>query len=301
MKKSVAIIQLLRLPFLLVTIGAVSVGTALAWHQTGRFQLGLFLLALLGAGFFHLACNVANDYFDFRSGNDAANPHGTSPFSGGSRMILEGYIRPKEALVISLFFAFLGSAIGLYLNYVSKGQVILFIGLAALFLIYNYNGFPIRLVNLGVGEVAIFLAWGPLMVLGAYYVQSQSLSFWPLIAGIPPGLLTTLVLLINEFADKEADQVAGRKTCVILFGYEKSLRIYMGLALLCYAAVLAGILFRGWSLWTLLVFLTLPLPFLAYQVGKRNLGRWMQFLAAVKMTILFNFVFSLVLTLTLLA
>ncbi len=297
MKKSKAILLLLRLPFLTVTIGGVLLGTAFAWWKVSEFDFIRFLLVLAGSCFFHIACNVANDYFDFRSGNDALNIHALVPFSGGSRMILDGYVKPKEALTVSIVFAALGSAIGLYLNFVSEGNLILVIGVAALFLVYGYNGFPLRLVHKGLGEIAIFSAWGPLMVLGSYYVQAQSLSsLWPLIVSVPSGILTTLVLLINEFADREADAATGRKTWVILFGYKASLWIYLILALFCFLIVLTGILFGGWPLWTLFVLITLPLPFLAFRIGWQNLGNWTQFLPAVKTTILMNFLFLVILS-----
>jgi 1,4-dihydroxy-2-naphthoate octaprenyltransferase len=297
MKKSKAILLLLRLPFLTVTIGAVFLGTAFAWWKNGEFDFLRFLLALFGSCFFHIACNVANDYFDFRSGNDALNKNALVPFSGGSRMILDGFVQPREALTVSIVFAVLGSAVGLYLNAASEGNIILFIGVAALFLVYGYNGFPLRLVNKGLGEIGIFLAWGPLIVLGAYYVQTQSISsFWPLIATIPSGILTTLVLLINEFADKEADSATGRKTWVILFGYRASLLVFLILAMICFAVVLIGIFFGGWPLWTLGVFITLPLPFLVFRVGWQNLENWPQFLPAVKTTILMNFLFLVILS-----
>lgn len=297
MKKSKAILLLLRLPFLVVSTGAVFLGTAFAWWETGRFNLAYFILAFFGACFLHISCNVANDYFDFRSGNDASNRNALVPFSGGSRMVLDGFVKPKEALLVSIIFAVLGSAIGFYLNAMVKGNMILIIGVAALFFVFSYNGFPARLVNRGVGEIAIFLAWGPLMVLGAYYVQAESLSSpWAWIAAFPSGILTTLVLLINEFADKEADDSTGRKTWVILFGFEKSLLIYIFLALSCYLLVLAGVVFGGWPLWSLLVMITLPLPFLAYMIGRKNLENWPAFLPAVKNTILMNFGFLVLLS-----
>jgi 1,4-dihydroxy-2-naphthoate octaprenyltransferase len=297
MKKSKAITMLLRLPFMTVTIGAVLVGTSFATWSTGRFHLGHFILTFLGACFFHIATNVANDYFDFKSGNDAANTSGTAPFSGGSRMLLEGFVSPNEALAVSLIFAAAGSTIGLYLNFVSEGNVILIIGILALLFIYSYNGFPLRLVNKGLGEIAIFLAWGPLIVLGSYYVQAGSFqSVWPLVVSVPSGIMTTLVLLINEFADRDADRSVGRKTWVIQFGFEKSLYIYLFLALSCYAIVGIGVLFGGWPLLSLLVMISLPFSFMAFKAGKQNLGNWGEFLAAVKATILMNFVFLVILS-----
>jgi 1,4-dihydroxy-2-naphthoate octaprenyltransferase len=300
MKKSKAILLLLRLPFLTVTIGAVFIGTAFAkWHQN-EFDVVRFLLVLFGSCFFHIACNVANDYFDFKSGNDALNKNAITPFSGGSRMILDGFVLPKEALTVSIVFAVFGSAIGLYLNSISSGNLVLYIGIAALFLVYGYNGFPLYLVNKGLGEIAIFLAWGPFIVLGSYFVQSQEISsIWPWIVSIPSGVLTTLVLLINEFADKEADEATRRKTWVILFGYKASLIIYLFLALSCYAVVLVGIFLGDWPLLSLLVFITLPLPILSFRLGWQNIGNWTGFFPAVKNTILLNFLFLVILSVSL--
>lgn len=297
MKKSKAILLLLRLPFLTVTVGAVLLGASFATWSSGRFHPWHFLLTLLGACFFHIATNVANDYFDFKSGNDAANISGTVPFSGGSRMLLEGFVSPGEALAVSLIFAFAGSIIGLYLNFATEGNVVLIIGILALLFVYGYNGFPLRLVNIGLGEIAIFIAWGPLIVLGAYYVQAENIqSVWPFIVSIPSGILTTLVLLINEFADRDADLSVGRKTWVIMFGYAKSLKTYLFLALICYVIVGLGILFGGWPLRSLLVMISLPFPLMAFRAGKQNVGNWGEFLAAVKATILMNFVFLVILS-----
>jgi len=297
MKKGKAITMLLRLPFLTVTIGAVLLGTAFASWHAGQFNVLHFILALIGSCFFHIATNVANDYFDFKSGADAVNVSGTTPFSGGSRIILEGFVTQNQALLVSIVFASLGSAIGLYLNFASRGNVILIIGILAIIFIYGYNGIPLKLVNKGLGEIAIFTAWGPLIVLGSYYVQAESFpSFWPLIASIPSGLMTTLVLLINEFADRDADASVGRRTWVILFGFKNGLRLYLALSFVCYAIVIIGILFGSWPFWSLLVFITFPLPLLAYKTGSQNLGNWKGFLAAVKATILMNFLFLVILS-----
>ncbi len=297
MNKGKAITMLLRLPFMTVTIGAVLLGTAFATWDTGQFNILHFVLALIGSCFFHIATNVANDYFDFKSGADAVNVSGTTPFSGGSRMILEGFVPPNQALLVSIIFASLGSAIGLYLNFATGGNVVLIIGVLAVIFIYGYNGIPLKLVNKGLGEVAIFLAWGPLIVLGSYYVQAESFSsFWPLIVSIPSGLLTTLVLLINEFADRDADASVGRRTWVILLGFKKSLRLYLFLAFFCYAIVIIGILLGNWPLLSLLVFMTIPFPFLAFKAGSQNLCNWTGFLAAVKATILMNFLFLVILS-----
>ncbi len=300
MNKSKAILLLLRLPFLTVTLGAVFLGTALAYYYAQQFDFIRFILVLVGASFLHIACNVGNDYFDFKSGNDASNINAMVPFSGGSRMILDGFVMPGEALVVSFVFAVLGSVIGLYLNALVKGNIILLIGIAAIFFVYSYNGFPFRLVNIKLGETAIFLAWGPLMVMGAFYVQAENFaSIWPVMVSSVSGILTTLVLLINEFADKEADESSGRKTWVILFGYKKSLYIYFFLALSCYLIVTVCVIGGGLPLWSLMVFVTLPLPFIAFRTGMKNIGNWPDFFPAIKTTILMNFALLVILSISL--
>jgi len=292
-----AIVTLLRLPFMTVTVGAILLGSFFAYHETGSFNILHFVLALLGACFFHIATNVANDYYDYKSGNDAANRSATSPFSGGSRMVLDGLVKPGQALAVSLTFAALGSVMGLYLNHVTEGNVVLVLGVLGLIFVYGYNGLPLQLVNKGLGEIAIFLAWGPLMVLGAYYVQANSfLSLWPFIVAIPSGILTTLVLLINEFADKEADVSTNRKTWVIMFGENTALILYLMLALLCYVVVAVGVLLDRFPLWSLLVGITIFMPIQSYTIAKKSLGDWGKFLGAVKSTILLNLVFLVLLS-----
>ncbi|MCP2521108.1 prenyltransferase, partial [SCandidatus Aminicenantes bacterium Aminicenantia_JdfR_composite] len=278
MSKGKAIFLLLRVPFLTVTIASIFLGATFALFETKHFNIGLFFLTLIGASFLHLACNVANDYFDYKSGNDILNKSETQPFSGGSRMILDGFVKPNEALVISFILAILGSGIGLYLNYITKGNVILLVGIIGLLLVYGYNSPPLNLVYKGLGELGIFLAWGPLMVIGSYYVQAQKLSPWVLIVSIPPGILTTLVLLINEFADEEADRGVGRKTFVIIFGRKKALNIYFSLLSLCYLIVIIGVISKAFPILSLIVFLTFPLSWLSYKLAQKSLGKWKEFL-----------------------
>ncbi len=289
MNKAKAIWLLMRAPFLTVTFGGVLLGTGYARWETGAWHPGRALLALLGGCVIHAATNVLNDYNDYRSGTDAANQSGTSPFSGGSGMVLKGFVKPGEALAEALVLIGLGVGIGLYLTLTTGASALPFIGLAGIFLVFSYNGRPLRLVNKGLGELAIFLGWGPVVVSGAYYVQTERFASAGIIGPcFISGVMTTLVLLINEFADRDADAASGRKTFVTLYGYKGGLVIYLILALSCYAVVLAGVSAMHWPLASLLVFLTLPLPLQAFRLGRSSFGQWPKFLGAVKSTILMN-------------
>ena len=112
---------------------------------------------------------MANDYFDHLSGCDEANPDPT-PFSGGSRMIQNGLITPKRILYAALITFAIGGGIGLYLNYLSGKNVILIIGLIGLFLAFFYTANPFKIVYRTFGEIAVGIGFGPLIVMGSYFV-----------------------------------------------------------------------------------------------------------------------------------
>ncbi len=233
-------IRLARLPFLSVTVGAILAGSLYAlWHD-GSFHFWRFLAVLIAGAFLHIAENIANDYFDFRAGTDQANIKAIPPFSGGSRVLLEGRIKPSSALRASLFLLLLGGGIGLYLNHILPGNTLLYLGLVGVALIFSYN-WGIKLVNFFMGEVAVAGAWG-LMVAGAYFVQSGKLTshIVPLAAFM--GILTLLILFINEFADEEADRLSGRRMWIHLFGRERAPYVYLLLVLLSFAALFYGVL-----------------------------------------------------------
>lgn len=278
-------LRLFRLPFVSVTVGSITIGSLYPLWKEGIFHWGRFLLALLAGILLHVATNVANDYFDYKSGTDRENKNAIPPFSGGSKVLLEGKISPASALIASLAMAGLASAIGLYLNYILPGNTLIYIGIAGLILIYFYNG-VFKLVNYYVGEVAIFLAWGPLMVEGSYFIQTGKLSLQVMPLAIFLGILTLLILFINEFADEEADRKAGRRMWIHLFGRRRAPYIHLILFIIAFASLFYGIM-RGYAPWfSLVVFLAFPLGISAYLHASRNVDRpHAEFLPAVIKTI----------------
>jgi len=194
------LIRVTRAPFFTATIVPTLLGAVIAWRE-GFFHGGYLILTLIGIVCINAGLATSNDYFDHLSGNDEDNQELT-PFSGGSRTIQDGILSPRQMLMCSAFFYLIGIVIGLYLA-AARGWVILGLGMAGVFLAFFHNAPPVRLYYLGpgVGELAVGVGCGPLVVLGSYYVQAQNLSYEVLWASIPVGLLITAVLYINEFPD----------------------------------------------------------------------------------------------------
>jgi 1,4-dihydroxy-2-naphthoate polyprenyltransferase len=235
-----------RLPFLTASLVPVILGVAVAALE-GTWSLGLAALTLVGAALVHLGLNVANDVFDTMSGADPANTTPTK-FSGGSRVIQYGLVSLRRMALLSVALYLGGIAIGLYLA-VERGFWPLFwIGVAGVVLSIAYTAPPFRLVHRGVGELAVALGFGPIMLLGSYFVQAQEFSFEAVYLSIPVAILIALVLYVNEVPDRPGDAAAGKRTLPVRLSKEAVIRGYAGALAVTYAMIgvgaIAGILAR---------------------------------------------------------
>jgi 1,4-dihydroxy-2-naphthoate octaprenyltransferase len=227
-----------RLPFLSATVVPVGLGVAIAAHD-GAWHWGLFLLTLLGAAFVHLGLNVANDVFDTLSGADAANTTPTQ-FSGGSRVILYGLMSLRQMALLSAAFYAAAIAIGLFLA-IDRGFWPLFwIGLAGVAISITYTAPPFRLVHRGLGELAVGAGFGPIMVLGAQYVQEQRFTWEAGFASIPVAILIALVLYANEVPDRPGDAAAGKRTLPVRLSKEAVIRLYEAGVVVAFGLIAAG-------------------------------------------------------------
>jgi 1,4-dihydroxy-2-naphthoate polyprenyltransferase len=281
-------LKAMRVPFSTATLIPVALGSIAAWHDKADFNWTRFWLALSGALFIHLGTNLANDYFDHLSGCDAKNTNPT-PFSGGSRVIQQGLIAPRSILYVSLLLFISGGAIGLYLNYVCGGNAILVIAAIGVFLGFFYSAKPFRIGYGSLGELAVGLGFGPLMVMGAYYVQAQELSLRIFLISLPAGILIATVLFINEFPDYFADKAVDKKTLVVIFGKKKAVYIYHLLLGLVYLLIAGLAIFKYLPYMSLAVFLSLPLAIKAYRVSRRHFNQVYELLPANASTIKLHF------------
>jgi 1,4-dihydroxy-2-naphthoate polyprenyltransferase len=195
-------------------------GTALAYVYGGHeFKPLLFILSLIGMVILHSGANILSDIFDYEKGLDKE----PAPTSGG---VVRGIISTREAWIGSVCMLIAGTAIGLYLAWVS-GPWLLAIGILGLFIGTFYTSHTV--INMkyhGLGDLAVFLNFGILGSLGAYYVQSSQLSWIPVIWAIPMSMLVIAILHANNWRDIQSDKEIKIFTIANLLGDKNSLRYY---------------------------------------------------------------------------
>jgi 1,4-dihydroxy-2-naphthoate octaprenyltransferase len=228
-----------RLPFLSATAVPVLLGIAVAASH-GAFTWWTALLTLLGGSLAHLAINVTNDIFDTLSGADDANTTPTM-FSGGSRVVVYDLvtIRGLAAIAVGLFGA--AAAIGLVLVAVTQSMTLLWIGVSGIAVGVAYTTPPLKLVYRGLGELAVALGFGPIMLLGAYVVQTGELAWEPFVLSLVPGILIALILYVNEIPDRRPDAETGKRTLPVRLAPETVRTGYLLAALAAFAIVVAGV------------------------------------------------------------
>ncbi|MEM0440448.1 MAG: 1,4-dihydroxy-2-naphthoate octaprenyltransferase [Candidatus Caldarchaeum sp.] len=245
-----------RFPFLTATAGPVLVGVGSAAYL-GFFDPILFLLTIIGASLIHLALNMTNDYFDAKLGADEANITPT-PFSGGSRIIQYGLLTPKQVAGMATLFYVVGIVIGLYLA-IQRGLVpILAVMGVGVFISYAYTAPPFKLAYRGLGEIAVGIGFGPIVVLGSHYVQTQFFSIEALLASIPVGIMIALILYVNEIPDSPYDAAAGKRTLVTRLSKESVIKLYKALLTASYVSVVIPVVLGFSPPTALMALLTIP-------------------------------------------
>jgi 1,4-dihydroxy-2-naphthoate octaprenyltransferase len=284
-----------RPQFFTATIIPIALGAAIAWNRAGVLDWGLFWLTLIGGIFIHAGLDYSNDYYDYKTGNDVVNKTPT-PFSGGSRFLRDGTLKPGQVLLASLICFAIGSAIGLYINYLLKTNVILMIGIIGVFLAFFYTGEPLKIGYTRCAEAATGLGFGPLMVIGSYYVQARSISWQVLWASVPIGILIALVQYINQFPDYEADKKAHKNNTVVMLGKEKAVRYYRIFLIFTYCAVVLGVILKVFPALTLVTLLTAPLAVKAIKVLTKHFNQIKELLPANALTIAIHLLFGALFT-----
>lgn len=284
--------------FLIATLMACLIGLAAAINSGVVFQPVLAVATLVLALTMHAAVNVINDYFDALNGTDAINHERLYPFTGGSRFIQNGVMTLKRTAYLAyalLFTSVLGGLILTY--YVNLGLLVL--GMVGVLIGWAYSATPFRLNSRGLGEFCVFLGFLGLVV-GADYVQRQIFSLVPISAGVPYALLVTSLLYINQFPDRHADMVSGKRTLVVRLKSEHAVWVYLVVMLMAlvwlFGSVYMSIFPTSVMLSAMPLFFSLHAFYVLHQFSEKPA----QLLPAIKSTLASMLSHALLLTIILL-
>ena len=231
-----------------VTIGAL-------WAAESGISWPLFAATLAGMVSLHGATNLINDYFDVRNRVDVP---GAPTVIYRPHPLAHAELGLLQTLITALVLYAIGCGIGLWLA-ATRGWVLLAIGVigAIISVLYTATRFAIKYNALG--EVAVFLVWGPLAVLGSYYVQTGSYSGDLLLVSIPFGILVGLVLLANNIRDTDYDRAQGISTLPVRLGLASGRLVFASLVALAFVSMMVMSVFGPLGRWSLIVLLSLPL------------------------------------------
>ena len=233
--------------------GLLAVGAA---QLTGEVSVhwGLLALAIVGLVVAHAANNMINDYFDLEGGVDTDDyvralyaPH----------PILSGWVTKRQLGTAILIANAIDLAILVFLV-TQRGPLVAAFALGGLFVSVFYVAPPIRLKHIGLGEPGVFVVWGPLMVVGTFFVATGEIPGWVWIASLPYAILVTTVLFGKHIDKIEADRKKSVRTMPVLLG-ERRARLVAQALMIAFYPIVVGAALAGWiGPWVALVVLGLP-------------------------------------------
>lgn len=284
----------LRWPFLSASILPYICGALLP--ETSFHPLS-FALGFLAVATLHLSANLINDYADDLSGADWQDTKFYG-FFGGSKLIQEGRLSAQFYRHAAILCAVISVSAVVALAVLLHRPVILLCYCVILLLAWAYSHGPLRLAYHRLGEVTIFLLFGPAVVYGGSYIQ---MGDWPPLSdflhSLPFGFLTAAILVANEVPDCEADQKVGKRNLVNWMGAKNGYRIYAALLAAGYVAILLLVIVGSVGTLSLLAFLTVPLGWRALRILRTKWADKSALTKSAALTIVLHAVVSLCLIL----
>jgi 1,4-dihydroxy-2-naphthoate octaprenyltransferase len=196
------------LPAAIVPVWA---GCVLAWKLTDQFDALLALCTLGGAVAIQIATNFFNDAIDSKNGAD------TERRLGPTRVTASGMMKSQTVMKIATGFLGLAALFG-WVLFQARGWPVLAIGIPSLFLAYGYTGGPFPLAYRGMGELFVILFFGLIAVTGTVFMQTGTWPHEALLLGFQIGLLSAILISINNLRDRSEDSSTGKRTLAVRFG-----------------------------------------------------------------------------------
>ena len=250
--------RVIRIRFLLASVIAVSVGLAITWWHTSNVTVFDAILTMAGVLALHASVDLFNDYWDFKRGIDTATKQ--TKMSGGSGVLPEGILKPRQVYAGGIIFLVIGTIIGVYFV-ITDGIII---GIILAFAVVSIYFYSTKIVNWGLAEVFVSIK-GTLIVIGTYFIQTSQINESVILGGIVVGVLSSLVLFITSFPDHDADKAKGRKTLVIGIGKKRASIIIWVFPAIVYGITISTVIAQIFPVACLIIIVTFPLITISYK------------------------------------
>jgi 1,4-dihydroxy-2-naphthoate polyprenyltransferase len=280
--------KLLRPHTLSAAFIPVTIGTVLALNE-GSIKLSLFIAMLIASILIQAATNMFNEYFDYKRGLDNESSVGI----GGA--IVRNGIKAQTVLNLAIIFLLIATVIGIYICMMSSWWIAL-IGIVCMAAGYFYTGGPIPIAYTPFGELVAGFFMGTVIILIAYFIQTETFSFTIFLFSVPISILVGAILTANNIRDLDGDKENGRKTLAILLGRKNSIRFLALMFITSYFVTLILVFSGLATFWSLVVFLSIPKAMSAVKqfIGK---DRPIEMMPAMKATAQTNVQFGFLLAL----
>jgi len=250
--------RVIRIRFLLASVIAVSVGLAITWWHSSNVTVFDAILTMAGVLALHASVDLFNDYWDFKRGIDTATKR--TKMSGGSGVLPEGILKPRQVYAGGIIFLVIGTIIGVYFV-ITDGIII---GIILAFAVVSIYFYSTKIVNWGLAEVFVSIK-GTLIVIGTYFIQTSQINESVILGGIVVGVLSSLVLFITSFPDHDADKAKGRKTLVIGIGKKRASIIIWVFPAIVYGITISTVIAQIFPVTCLIIIVTFPLITISYK------------------------------------
>ncbi len=260
-------IQVFRLHFIPTSIFPALLGSVIAWTGYHKFDLWYFSLVVVGLSVNHMGLNMIDDVFDYLHAVDHAHGGDKNPYTGGSG-VLTGKLLPVGHVLAAAVSCFIITGVIAFYLTISTGWPVLFFAAIGVLSSIFYTAPPVRYGYRGFGELGLLINFGPVICLGAFYVQTRSVAWEPFIISLVPGFLMWSMIVINEIPDFEEDRRAGKWNLVARFGRRWGIALYAAGLVCAYSVMIISALFGITSSGTLLGLITIPIAYSSFRILK---------------------------------
>jgi 1,4-dihydroxy-2-naphthoate octaprenyltransferase len=262
-------IQAVRIHFVPTSIFPALLGSIIAWSRFREFNSWYFILVIVGVTVHHIGLNLIDDVFDYLHSVDRFHDKEKNPYTGGSGVLTGGLLTVHKVLSVSILCYLTGIVIAIYLTLMVGWPILLFVAIG-LFSSVFYTTPPIRYGYRGFGELSLFINFGPVICLGAFFVQTRTVAWEPFILSLIPGFLMWSMIVINEIPDYEEDRQSGKRTLVVRLGRNRGVALYVAGLVCAYATMLLSAGFGITSFSVLWGLLTLPVAYGSFRILKNH-------------------------------